>query len=279
MRHIEKKISGTGDIRLFTQRHEVETPLGAVVILHGYCEHSLRYGHVVERFTKADLNCYLLDHRGHGRSDGPRAAVMRFEEYLEDLDVFMEEAGTWYSGGPVFLLGHSMGGLMAAMYILTRKTAFKGFVLSSPFFGMKVKVPAVKFALGKTMSRLWPSLSLASEIDPHLLTHDEAIVEDYISDPNVPKIANVRWFTEAMDAKDYAIEHAAECSIPALVMHGGDDRIADPEATRFFFKRMGRDDSKLVIHEGLYHEIFNEIDRERVLDMTVDWLLLRIQEG
>ena len=278
MKHIEYIIEGSDGIKLFAQRHEVDRPKAAVVLLHGYCEHSLRYGHVVDRFLAGDLSCYLYDQRGHGRSDGPRAAVRRFEEYLSDLDKVFMDVRDHYPEGPLFLLGHSMGGLAACRYALSRKPVLDGIILSSPFFGLKVRVRAVKLALGRLMSRIWPSLSLAGEIDPHLLTHDEAIVQDYIADPSVSKIANARWFTESTEAQRYCLDHAEEWNWPALVMHGGDDRIADPEATREFFRKMAHPESKLIIHEGMYHEIFNEIDRDQVLDMTTDWIDSKVSE-
>ena len=254
--------------------HEVEKPVGGVVILHGYCEHSLRYPHVVEALNKADLNAYLLDHRGHGRSEGPRAAVLRFEEYLEDLDIFLRRVREQYQG-PLFLLGHSMGGLIAATYALRRKPQVAGVVLSSPYLGLKIPLPFYKALAGRLISRLLPQANITSELSPSLLTHDQAIVADYISDPDVPKIANTRWFTEASAAQAYCQAQAHTLGMPLLLMHGGDDRIADPDQSRRFISRVNRPDAKIVILDGLYHEIFNEIGREAVIKAAVDWILER----
>ncbi len=276
IRHVEKMMEGSGGVRLFTQSYELDRSNGTVIIVHGYCEHSLRYGHVVNALTEAGYNVYLFDQRGHGKSDGPRAAVLRFEEYLEDMDVFLEQVRKSYGEGPLFLLGHSMGGLVVAHYTLSRRPDIAGVVLSSPYLGLKVKVPAWKEALARVTSRLVPSLSLKSEIDPHLLSHDGGMVEEYISDPAVSKLNNARWYTESSASQDYCQENARSFPVPMLLMHGGDDRIADPDASRRFFKRVGREDSKLVIHEGFFHEIFNETGRDVVLAMTVEWLNERI---
>lgn len=277
MQHITEMIDGTGGVRLYIQRYELEEAIAGVVILHGYCEHSQRYGHVVERFLEAGISCYLLDHRGHGKSDGPRAAVKKFEEYNEDLDKFMTLVRSWGGDKPLFLLGHSMGGLIATDYMLTRKPDIAGVLLSSPFLGLKVSVPLWKESLGKLFSHIMPSLSMKSDLDPYLLTHDEAIVQEYIADPAVPKIANARWFTEATSRQEYLFAHAGEWKWPALLMHGGDDRIADPEATKKLNEKIPDSLSQLAIFDGLYHEIFNEIDRKMVLDKAVLWMRSRIE--
>ncbi|RJO64375.1 MAG: alpha/beta hydrolase [Myxococcales bacterium] len=279
MLHAEKYIQGSGGLRLFTHRHEADAPKGAVAILHGYCEHSLRYGHVIEKLCGAGLSCYLLDHRGHGKSEGQRAAVLRFEEYLEDLDLFLQDVRGFYPAGPLFLLGHSMGGLIAVNYVLTRKPALAGVVLSSPYLGLKAAVPAWKEALGKFMSRVWPSLSLKSELDPHLLSHDERVVQEYIADPTVSKIANARWFTESTAAQEFCLDQASRWTLPALIMHGGDDRIADPQKTRRFAELIGGGESKFAMLDGLYHEIFNEHGREKPIQLALDWLGGRLTEG
>lgn len=279
MQHIEETISGSGGIRLYTQRYELENPKGAVVILHGYCEHSARYNHVVEAFTQAGFNCYLLDHRGHGKSDGPRAAVLSFEEYLDDMDIYLDIVRKQFTSGPMFLLGHSMGGLIATNYVLSRKPDFDGVILSSPYLGLKVDLPMWKDKLSQIIAKFLPAVSLKSDLDPHLLTHDDAIVQEYISDPAVPKIANARWFVESTAAQNYCLAHATEWKWNALFMHGGDDRIADPQATRNFHVKADKDETELVMLEGLYHEIFNEVDRKRIIDMTVEWLNSQIAEG
>ena len=270
--HTETTLIGSGGLKLSTYSHEVDEPVGGVVILHGYCEHSLRYPHVVEALNKADLNVYLLDHRGHGRSEGPRAAVLRFEEYLEDLDIFLRRVRE-RNPGPLFLLGHSMGGLIAATYTLRRKPQLQGVVLSSPYLGLKIPLPFYKALAGRLISRILPKANITSELSPSLLTHDQAIVADYISDPDVPKIANTRWFTEASAAQAYCQAQAHTFSVPLLLMHGGDDRIADPDMSRRFASRVNRPDTKMVILDGLYHEIFNEIGREAVIKTAVDWIL------
>jgi len=272
----EETIKGSDGNRLFTQYNEVEDPKGAAVILHGYCEHLLRYGHVVERLTAEGFNCYLLDHRGHGKSDGQRAAVINFEEYLNDLDIFMKKVRSRYSEGPIVMIGHSMGGLIAANYMLSRKPEMAGVVLSSPYLGLKLALPAWKEMLGSTVSRFLPRVSLKSELDPYLLTHDEAIVQEYISDPAVPKVANVRWFTEAAERQDYCMTHASEWNWPSVFMHGGDDRIADPQATRKLHAAVGKEDVELKIWEGMYHEIFNEVDRKKVLDVLAKWMIAQV---
>lgn len=272
MQHIEAMIEGSGGCHLFTVRNEHESPKAALVILHGYCEHCRRYDELVQRLYDEGYSSYRLDHRGHGKSEGPRAAVMRFEEYLEDLDIFLDYVRSHHGDGPLFLLGHSMGGLIATRYVLSRKPSLSGVILSSPYLGLKVAVPAWKEALANVMSVVFPSLSLKGELDPRLLSHDPAIVEEYIADENVSKIANARWYTEASRAQAFVMAKAAEWNLPSLIMHGGDDRIADPVTTRRFSEKITREDVSFAMLEGMYHEIFNEVDRRQVMDLVVNWL-------
>lgn len=277
--HSETMISGFDGLRLYTAAHEVDEAKAGVVILHGYCEHSQRYHHVVEAFTQAGLSCYLLEHRGHGRSEGPRAAVKRFDDYLDDLDIYLRGVRERHGDKPLFLLGHSLGGLIAATYVLKRQPSFAGVVLSSPYLGLRIPLPAWKALGGQVISRFFPAANVTSEIDPALLTHDQAIVQDYVSDPDVPKIANARWYTEAAAAQAYCLSHATTWNLPLLLMHGGDDRIANPDASRKLASRIRQNLVKLVVLEGLYHEIFNEIGRDAVIKQAQDWMLDRVAQG
>ncbi len=277
MNKVEEKIKGFGGLSIYTQRHIVDDAKANLVIVHGYCEHSDRYQHLVEYFNGKGMNVFLLDLRGHGKSEGQRAHVMQFEEYHDDLDRFVAQVMEWSPDLPSFLLGHSLGGLIVFSYLALRPNSpFKGGILSSPYFGLAIDVAPVKKIAAKLLTKFLPHLSLKSEIDPYLLTHDKKVVEDYINDPNVPKVANTRWFTESAKMQETCMRKAPEVQLPFLLMHGGEDQIAGPDITRKIYALLGSKDKQLQILDGLYHEIFNEIEKQDVMDKTWDWISPRI---
>ncbi len=273
----EETIKGFGGVDIFTQRLMSDDAKANVIIVHGYCEHSMRYLHFAKHFNEAGFNVFMLDQRGHGRSGGRRAAVMQWEEYFDDLDRFVARVKEWEATLPLFIIGHSMGGLTVFAYIVNRPNApFKGAVLSSPFFGLAIDVSPVKRLAAGILTKVLPNLSLKSDLDPYFLTHDINIVKDYIKDPLVDKVANTRWFTEAERIQRSCMERSSEVTMPFLLMHGEEDHIAGPEYTRRIYQRLGSSDKKLIMWEGMYHEIFNELDRVKVYEKAVEWLKGRI---
>jgi alpha-beta hydrolase superfamily lysophospholipase len=161
---------------------------------------------------------------------------------------------------------------VAMRYALERPEAVRALALSSPFLGIKVQVPGWKSALGRLASRVYPGLSIPGEIDPALLSHDAAVGRAYAADALVPKVATARWYTEAVAAQAEVRARAPELRVPLLLLHGADDRIADPAASQAVFDRIGGSDKTLTMYPGLYHEIFNEIERGRVIQDLVTWL-------
>ncbi len=274
----EKTIRAADGYQLYTQSFEPENPVAALVIFHGYGEHIDRYRHVVAHYYEKGYACYLLDHRGHGRSQGRRGHVMQWREYLDDAECFWNEivAPKW-ENGPVWLLGHSMGGLIAASYVLDKKPVLKGLILSSPFFGLKAKVNIAKLIAGQIMSRIVPTLSLKTDIEPALLTHQQEFVREYEEDPHVHKVANARWFTETLKTQEHCLKDASLLETPnLLVVQGGDDQIVDPSVSRAFYDRVAVEDKKFILYEGFYHEVLNETDRERVFVDLDAWLDERV---
>ncbi|MCS6912783.1 MAG: alpha/beta hydrolase [Myxococcales bacterium] len=245
------------------------SPPPQICVVHGYCDHRGRYRDMASRLQQAGYRVLVPDLRGHGEAGGARAHVVRFGDYLEDLHATLT---TCAEQGAMFLLGHSMGGLVVLLYALDRPERVRGLALSSPLFGLKVKVPVWKKALGRIASRIHPALALPNELDPADLSHDPAVGQAYASDPLVSRIATARWFTEMMAAQAAARRRVRSLRTPLLLMHGGDDRIADPVASQALFDRVGERDKVLLIYPGLYHEIFNERDRDMVIQDLVSWL-------
>lgn len=257
-------------LTLWAGHHLVPEARARVVLIHGYAEHAGRYAEAIAGLTGAGFECHTLDLRGHGRSEGVRGHVLRFEEYLEDVDLFLESLPE--TTLPRFLVGHSLGGLISLAYVLRRPDAFGALAVSSPFLLPAMPVPWLKETLATAVSRVAPTFLMDSGIDARWLSHDPAIVEAYIADPMVFKTVNPRWFSEARKVQDEILERAGEIRLPTLFLLGGADPIAHPERGRQVFELLGSRDKRLRVYDDLFHEVLNEVERERVLRDLLDWL-------
>lgn len=265
-------LEGHDFLELFYRWHPAEDARAALVVIHGFVEHSGRYEHVFAALEEAGYATLGLDLRGHGRSQGRRAFVRTFDEYSEDIAVAVARAHELLPDRPVFLLGHSMGGLCAVNYSLHRGRQVDGLVLSCPFLGVGMKVPGWKAALGKVMSSVWPSLAIPSGLDPKLVSRDPDVVKAYIADPLVTTKATARWYTEMVSCQARVMARASMLAMPTLVMQAGQDSLVDKAATLRFYEQLGAQDRELKLYEPCYHEIFNEPEKMDVLGDLVAWL-------
>ena len=249
-----------------------------VVILHGYAEHAGRYAALVAELGAAGYECHLLDLRGHGSSAGVRGYVHRFDEYLDDVDLFLERIAEVraedrrHPAVPRILLGHSLGGLIALGHVLRRPDAFGALAVSSPFLHPTLEIPTLKAGVAAVTSHLMPTHLIKSELDSRGLSHDPAVVAAYDRDPRVFKTVSPRWFFEVQRFQREVLERAGAIHLPALFLIGDADPIADPKRAREVFERLGSADKRLVVYPGLFHEVFNELERGRVVHDLLSWL-------
>jgi alpha-beta hydrolase superfamily lysophospholipase len=259
-------------LRLYYRRWRPAGARGAIGLIHGFAEHCGRYDWLAESLADTGWAVAAMDYRGHGQSGGRRAHVDRFDEYLHDCHAFIDEMAADGLAEQPILLGHSQGGLIAARLAESAPERLSRLVLSSPFIGLAMRVPAPKAWVGRVVARWLPTLSLATGLDPAWLTHDQRIVDAYSADPLVSHRATARWFTEVTRAQQLTRQEAERLELPLLVLQAGDDRLASPDATREFFQAAGSQDKQLEVYDGLYHELFNETERERVLADLLAWL-------
>jgi alpha-beta hydrolase superfamily lysophospholipase len=266
-------IAGVDGIQLQLRAWRAEAPLGTVVVVHGFAEHGLRYGGLVDALVARQWNVLTYDHRGHGHSGGTRVFVTRFAEYTEDLARMVAWAQAEL-GGPVVLFGHSMGGLITLRTLLDRPMLAAAAVLSNPALANKVVVPAWKEWLGQGASKLWPTLAIPSGIPPEHVSRDPEMVRDYAHDPLVSKQATARWYTEFCQAQAEVLAAPDKLrELPMLALIGESDLIADPGPNKAFFGKTGPR-TQLSVYPGFYHELLNEppADRDRVLADIGHWL-------
>ena len=247
----------------------------AVILLHGFTEHSGRYAEVAERLRRQNYAVYAMDLRGHGRSEGERAFVCRFDEYLADFDVFIESVRRRQPHKRLFLIGHSMGGAIVARFAVTRRPDGAGLVLSAP----PVRVGSHLFPLLRRLawlaSRLFPALRLV-RIGSRFLSRDPQVVAQFANDPLVfHGRFPVRTGAEILQTAQQLQRQAGSIRLPLLILQGTGDMVVDPKGSQLLHDRASSDDKTLLRYEGLYHDLLHEPEKEQVIADLIEWLHAR----
>lgn len=243
-----------------------------VVLVHGLKDHGARYDHVGEWLAGRGYATHAIDLRGHGKSEGERFFVEAFDEYVDDLDAFVTRVLEKEPGKPLFLLGHSMGGAVATLFVLLRKPDLKGLVLSAPALEPTENVSPVLIRLSGIISRFFPRAPV-TKVDVKALSHLPEVIEAARRDPlSNDRPAPARTGYEILRAMQRIRERAKEITLPLMVMHGTEDHLTSPQGSERLFELAGSEDKELKLYKGLYHEILNESEQERVLEDITRWL-------
>lgn len=268
----EQTLTGAGGVRIWWQSWQPGgEPKAVIVIAHGAGEHSGRYEHVAKRLTDEGYVVYALDHRGHGRSDGPRALIDRVDNAVADLDQLVVLAAGEHPGLPVFLLGHSMGGLIAVCYAIAHQDRLTGLLLSGPLAALDAASPPVRM-IAALLSALTPRLGVI-QVDASLVSRDPAVVKAYQDDPLVHhgKLP-ARTVNELAGKVGAFPSTVGAITVPTLIMHGTADQLAPIAGSKMLVGTISSADKRLIPYEGLYHEILNEPEQQQVLDDMCEWL-------
>ncbi len=249
-----------------------EAPARAVIVLvHGLGEHSGRYDHAVARLLGEGYAIHTLDHRGHGRSDGSRAFIEDIDHAVADVDTLVDRAVAAQPGVPVFMLGHSMGGLISVRYALAHQDRLAGLILSATLAQLDA-VPRGLELVARALSVIAPRAPLIA-IDHGLVSRDPAVVEAYRSDPLVHhgKVP-ARTAVQLADAVERFPSTVGAITVPTLILYGTADALCTPAGSVMLGERIGAVDKTVHAYDGLFHEILNEPERDTVLDDIVGWL-------
>lgn len=250
---------------------DVKAVLG---IIPGYADHGARYRHVMGALAEHGIGSVAIDLRGHGRALGTRGFCNQFDEFLDDareLRALVEERAR-KAKAPTFMFGHSFGGLVASSSILDNAGSFKGLLLSAPFFGLALEVPAIKIAAGKVASRLYPKLGLPSGLHGKDMTHDAERAKSYDEDPLVFPNATARWFTETVKAQERVFTNAPKLSLPLYLAFGTADKVASFKAGKRFFDLAGSKDKTFEPRDDQFHEILNEPSWKELVETMAKWI-------
>lgn len=269
----ESMFLGTKDVKIFYSVNKIEEAKAAVVFVHGICEHLGRYEYLTERFNEEGYNVYRYDARGHGRSEGKRGYLDNFDDYLEDLDVLVSLARKDNKGLKIILLGHSMGGLVATAYTCKYPNKVDLLVLSGACNVCPSMANALKYLPYNLMGKLKYTNKLGNGV-----CSDKEVVDRYNKDPLVLRKVSFKLLGNAfVKGTRYVAKNIKEIKCPTLVLHGEKDGIVVKETGEWTFNNLVTKDKKLKIYPSLYHEIFNEINKEEVIKDAIDWCNERVK--
>ncbi|MBA3276206.1 MAG: alpha/beta hydrolase [Chloroflexia bacterium] len=276
VREVRGEIRTPDGITLSTASWVPDHPKAVALLAHGHAEHIGRYTHVIQALTGHGYAVYSQDHRGHGRSGGERALAMRFDNYIDDFRLMALKAQAAHTDLPVVLIGHSMGGLIAARYALAHGSDLTALVTSGAAFTIDEGVSPLKRWLARVIARIAPKAPVPRG-EGDKLSYDPAVGAAFQDDPlNYHGKTRMRTAVEMSNAGADALARAATLRLPYLAMHGADDTLTSPRGTGRFHERARSTDKTLVLWPRMKHEVFNEIDGQAVIDFTIDWLDARI---
>jgi len=273
MEHREGSFRGCGNLSLYYQCWLPEGDYTAILlVVHGMGEHSGCYTNLVNYFLPRGYAVFGFDQRGHGKSEGLRGYVERFSDYLSDLKTFFDMVAGGHGDTKVFIIGHSMGGLIATAYCVHHQQEVAGLLLSGAGLKVGSSWSPLLLTIGRMLSLLLPKVSIASFSDPSGISRDPAVVEAAVSDPLCYGKIRARLWAEAIKTIRKLPSQMPEINLPILIMHGTSDRLADPAGSQMLYERVGSADKTLRLYEGFYHEIFNEPGHEQVFADMEAWL-------
>jgi len=277
VKRTERTFQGAGGVPIVYDVWAPPTPPRAVVVLaHGYGEHARRYDHVAQRFGEAGLATYALDHRGHGRAGGKRVRVRHMEEFVNDYRELVRIAREENPDLKVIVLGHSMGGGIVFAYGAAHADDYDLMILSGPAIAAHTGVSKAKAVIGKALGSIFPGLPI-EEIDADAVSRDPKVVADYKADPLVYRGKVPAGIGKALLVVGEKMPLLAPgITAPLLVVHGEEDRLVSADGSRRLVEHVGSRDVELKVYPELFHEVFNEPERDQVLDDVVTWIQARL---
>jgi alpha-beta hydrolase superfamily lysophospholipase len=270
----EHTVEGTGGLKVFVRSWQPEgKPRATVVINHGFKSHSGYYEWTAEQLTQNQLAVYALDMRGHGRSEGERLFVNEMAEYVDDLAKVVTFAKQREGALPTFVLGHSAGGVVASLYMLDRQSEVTGFICES--FAHEVPAPDFALAILKGIGNIAPHAHVLKLKDEDF-SRDPKVVERMGSDPLVSKEGyEAKTVAELVRADERLKKEFSRITLPVLILHGTADRATKPHGSQVFHDRASSKDKTLRLYDGYFHDLLNDLGKERVMGDITEWILTR----
>ncbi|MTI65513.1 MAG: alpha/beta hydrolase [Firmicutes bacterium] len=272
----KEKIKSFDDTLLHFIKDEVEESKAVIIIVHGFCEHLGRYEYVTDKLNEFGFSVYRFDNRGHGKSGGKRGYLNNFNDYIKDLDVIVNLANKENPNKSIFILGHSMGGFITSSYGIKYESKINGEILSGAATKRPDILTGIKGRFFKGLNKIVPNLTLKNKLY-NKLSRDNKISDDFLKDPLNLKKASLKIHVEFLiNGIDWLNDNVHKYNLPCFIIHGGDDKIVNKEASENFYNNISSKDKKLKIYDKLYHEILNENIRDEILEDINKWIEKRI---
>ncbi len=252
----------------------VDNPKAVAVIVHGFNSYSGYYHWVAEQFTLKGIETYAIDLRGRGNSDGERFYIADYNEIVEDIDHLVGMAKSAHGNLPVFILGHSAGGVLSALYMLAHQDKVNGFICES--FAYRVPAPDFAIAVLKGLSHIAPHVHVL-KLKNEDFSRDEAIVAAMNADPLIAhEVQPTKTVQQLALADERLKKEFPAIQLPVLILHGTADKATKPEGSQEFYDRTGATDKTLKFYEGHFHDLLNDLDKEIVMNDILDWVNSRV---
>jgi len=275
---MEERVATTGGLEIFVRSWRPDGQARAVVaICHGVLSHSGYYTWVAEQLVAGGLAVYALDLRGRGKSDGERFYLESFGDYLSDVDALIRLAKSREPGLPVFLLGHSAGGVVSSVYTLEHQAELAGLICES--FAFEVYAPEFALAVLKGLSHLAPHAHVL-KLPIEGFSRDPKVVEAMHNDPLIAhEVQPTKTVAELVRADERLRREFPLFTLPLFILHGTADKVTRPGGSQLFYDTAGSTDKTLKLYEGHVHDLLNDIDKEKVMADIKAWIAKRVPEA
>ena len=270
---LENTFCGAHGLSLFYRAWYPSGTVKAVVALvHGFGEHCDRYSTVTDALTQVGYAVFGFDNQGHGRSEGQRGHIDRWQDYRDNVCAFVAQVRHHEPKLPLFVLGHSLGGLIVLDFALFSPDGIEGIVVSGPPIRPVGIAKPYLVAIARALSGIWPRFAMDVGSGPEVLSRDPAVISQILNDPLKHSMATVRWGTECLVAIAAVRQTIEKLQVPILLLHGSADKVNDVKGSEEIFERITITDKTLNIYPGSYHEPHNDLDRNQVMEDVVQWL-------
>lgn len=263
--------------KLFASLWEPNSEAKAIICLvHGFGEHCMRYAPYLNFFTDAGFAVLGYDHIGHGQSEGKRGVISSYNQLLDDLQLCVSKAESLYPSLPLFIYGHSMGGNISLNYLMRRNNRVKGAIITSPWLSLTNNPGFLAKASVSFLKTFFPNITVESGLELEYISTEQNEIKKYTNDKLNHSKISLRLVSSIMANGIWAIVHAKKLTTSTLLMHGTDDKITSPMASELFAENNGNS-VEFVKWPGCYHELHNDIVRDKLAEKAIGWINMRIE--
>lgn len=263
---------GRDGTKFYYKKDIPKEPRAVIIVVHGFAEHLGRYEYIKDKLYESDFAVYRYDLRGHGRTEGEKGHIDSFNQFIEDTDELVNLAHEEFSQLPIYMLGHSMGGLITFSYGLKHKDKLKGQILSGAAVRKVPQVEGVKGGLIQFLNFFAPKMRVEQELSEDICT-DKKVVKAYEKDPLVLKDATLNFYVQfLLKGTKFVEDNIQGYNYSCLILHGEKDKIIPKEASTYIYKNISSKDKEIKIYKGLYHEILNEVEKDIVIKDIINWI-------